>query len=351
MSKSNAGFLRKSAVVRSAARRSVEESGETSLRLSAEEAKEEIRREKEKDDNVRISEEVQVVEQHAAKNTNTVIPVKKKKKKIRMVEASLHVQTNLRTLRPKALAIADHLEKLYPSPEIPLHHASPFQLLCAVVLSAQTTDKKVNECTVELFRLAPDADSMARLDVQTIQSCIKSLGLAPTKARYLSKLSRELIERHGGNVPDTFEELEELPGVGHKTASVVMAQVHGREAFPVDTHIHRLAQRWGLTSGKSVEQTEADLKLLFPSQSWRDLHLQIIYFGREKCPAESHDPIMCPICSWAAVPPYDKPGASSPRKAGERRPKGKTEATKRDRSDDNVDSKISKKGRGKDGKE
>ena len=268
-----------------------------------------------------------------------------RKKKGRAVEASLHVQTNLRTLQPKALAIASHLQRLYPSPAIPLNHSSPFQLLCAVVLSAQTTDKKVNECTKELFLRAPDPMSMAALEVKEIEKCIKQLGLAPTKARNLQALSRMLLEKHNGQVPVTFAELEELPGVGHKTASVVMAQVHGKEAFPVDTHIHRLAQRWGLTSGKSVEQTEADLKLLFPSESWRDLHLQIIYFGRDKCTAKSHDPAMCPICSWAAVPPYNKLGGKSPLKAGQRQKvdRSKSKSTKRERFDDVTDTLLSKK--------
>lgn len=239
------------------------------------------------------------------------------KKRPRTEEPSPHVRNSLTQLQNKARAISEHLNKLYPDPPIPLDHSSDFQLLCAVVLSAQTTDKKVNEVTPELFKLAPDAAAMAALSVATITNCIRTLGLAPTKARNLQALSAELVERHGGKVPDTFEDLEALPGVGHKTASVVMAQVHGHDAFPVDTHIHRLAQRWGLTAGKNVEQTEADLKLLFPASSWRDLHLQIIYFGREKCPAKGHDPGMCPICCWAAVPPYDKPG-KSPLKPGQR---------------------------------
>ena len=239
------------------------------------------------------------------------------KKRPRPSEPSPHVLNSLSQLQIKSKAIAEHLNKLYADPPIPLDHASDFQLLCAVVLSAQTTDKKVNECTPDLFRLAPDAAAMAALSVATITDCIRTLGLAPTKARNLQALSAMLVEQHQGKVPDTFDELESLPGVGHKTASVVMAQVHGHDAFPVDTHIHRLAQRWGLTAGKSVEQTEADLKLLFPSSTWRNIHLQIIFFGREKCPARGHDPAMCPICSWAAVAPYDKPGRS-PLKPGQR---------------------------------
>jgi endonuclease-3 len=245
-------------------------------------------------------------------------------------DASLHVTTNLRVLQPKALAIAAALEKLYPPPlAIPLDHASPFQLLCAVVLSAQTTDKKVNEVTPELFRLAPDAPAMAALGAPAIAVAIRQLGLAPTKARHLAALSAALAERHGGAPPATFAELEALPGVGHKTASVVMAQAHGHAAFPVDTHIHRLAQRWGLTGGRTVEQTEADLKLLFPEDSWRDLHLQIIFFGRERCPARGHDPAACPVCAWAAVPPYNRPGTAPPRpgeRAGGASPAGRKRA-------------------------
>lgn len=164
---------------------------------------------------------------------------------------------------------------------------------------------------------------MSAISVEDIIECIRQLGLAPTKAKNLKQLAIDLVQKHGGNVPDTFEELEALAGVGHKTASVVMAQVHGKDAFPVDTHIHRLAQRWGLTSGKTVEQTEADLKTLFPQHVWRDLHLQIIFFGREKCPAKGHDPMVCPICSWAAVSPYDKVG-NSPMRPGQREsPKNK----------------------------
>ncbi|KAF8072837.1 CBR1 [Scenedesmus sp. PABB004] len=205
-------------------------------------------------------------------------------------------------LLAKAARIAEQLAGLYPSPPIPLDHGSTFQLLVAVVLSAQTTDKKVNEVTPTLFAAAPDAAAMAALEVAAIQTIIAPIGLAPTKARNLSNLSKLLLERHGGAVPGSFAELEALPGVGHKTASVIMSQAFGHSAFPVDTHIHRLAQRWGLSSGASVEQTEADLKALLPPAAWRDAHLQIIYFGREHCPAQRHDPAACPICSWAAAP-------------------------------------------------
>ena len=225
----------------------------------------------------------------------------KKKKTPKMKEASARVKANESKLKPKALEIASRLQILYPNPPIPLNHGSPFQLLCAVVLSAQTTDLKVNQVTPELFKMAPDAVTMASCEIKDIEKKIASLGLAPTKAKNLKGLSVQLVEKYGGNVPDTFEALEELPGVGHKTASVVMSQVHGHDAFPVDTHIHRLAKRWGLSDGSSVEQTEADLKFLFPSNLWNNLHLQIIYFGRELCPAKGHDPNVCPICSWAST--------------------------------------------------
>lgn len=219
----------------------------------------------------------------------------------------------------KAALIESTLATLYPTPAIPLDHASPFQLLVAVILSAQTTDKKVNEVTPDLFHLAPDAQTMAKLSVPVIEKAIRQIGLAPTKAKNLSKMSQALVAEHDGQVPSSFLELEKLAGVGHKTASVVMCQAFGHAAFPVDTHIHRLAQRWGLTCGRSVEKTEADLKALFQEESWRMLHLRIIYFGREHCPAQRHDPSVCPICSWAAVPPYDRPGAS-PFKPGQRPP-------------------------------
>ncbi len=192
------------------------------------------------------------------------------------------------------------LDGLYPAPPIPLQHRDPFTLLVAVVLSAQTTDKKVNEVTPELFRLAPDAAAMSVLPVAKIQEIIREVGLAPQKAKALQGLAKKIVQEHDGKVPFGFEKLEELPGVGHKTASVVMSQAFGMPAFPVDTHIHRLAGRWGLSSGRNVEETERDLKRTFPESSWNKLHLQIIYFGREHCPARSHDLEACPICSWAA---------------------------------------------------
>jgi endonuclease-3 len=204
------------------------------------------------------------------------------------------------TRREKGERILRQLRELYPQPPIPLDHSDPFTLLVAVLLSAQTTDKKVNEVTPALFARASTPLAMSELPVEEIRELIRQIGLAPTKAANLSKLSKILVELHGGQVPRTLEELEALPGVGHKTASVVVAQAFGTPAFPVDTHIHRLAQRWGLSSGKNVVQTEKDLKAVFPRDSWATVHLQIIYFGRQYCPALYHKLEDCPICSWAA---------------------------------------------------
>jgi endonuclease-3 len=189
------------------------------------------------------------------------------------------------------------LDTLYPSPPIPLRHQDPFTLLVAVVLSAQCTDARVNQVTPGLFARARTPAQLAILPVEEIESLIRPCGLAPQKARALSGLSRILCERHQGQVPRALEELETLPGVGHKTAQVVVAQAFGEPAFPVDTHIHRLAWRWGLSSGRSVLQTEKDLKRLFPRERWNHLHLQFIYFGRQYCPARGHDPRACPLCS------------------------------------------------------
>ncbi len=200
----------------------------------------------------------------------------------------------------KALRIQAILDDLYPQTPIPLDHVDPFSLLVAVVLSAQTTDARVNMVTPQLFSLGPTPKAMAGLDESVILGAIRTCGLAPGKARRIKRLSQILDETHGGRVPDNFEDLEALPGVGHKTASVVMAQAFGVPAFPVDTHIHRLAERWGLSNGESVEQTERDLKKTFPREAWNKLHLQIIYFGREYCPALRHDEDACPVCSWAA---------------------------------------------------
>lgn len=200
----------------------------------------------------------------------------------------------------KAARIAEILDELHESTPIPLDHTSPFTLLVAVALSAQTTDKKVNQVTPALFARASTPEAMAALSVEEILGYIKEVGLAPTKAKNLRGMAQLLVERHGGVVPADMKALEALPGVGHKTASVVMVQAFGVPAFPVDTHIHRLAERWGLSDGSSVAKTEADLKALFPESSWAKLHLQIIYFGRTHCPALRHDPNGCPICSWAA---------------------------------------------------
>jgi endonuclease-3 len=189
------------------------------------------------------------------------------------------------------------LEDMYPETPIPLDHRDAFTLLVAVVLSAQCTDKRVNLVTPELFALAPTPEAMARVPVPEVQRIIRPCGLSPQKARAISGLSKILVEKHGGKVPRTFEELEALPGVGHKTASVVMAQAFGVPAFPVDTHIHRLAKRWKLSSGRNVVQTERDLKALFAESKWNKLHLRIIYFGREHCTARGCDGHTCMICS------------------------------------------------------
>lgn len=193
------------------------------------------------------------------------------------------------------------LEQLYPETPTPLDHHDAYSLLVSVLLSAQTTDKKVNEVTPGLWELARTPAAMAEQSVPDILARIRVLGLAPTKARNIKRLSQLLIERHGGAVPNDMAALEALPGVGHKTASVVVAQAFGVPSFPVDTHIHRLAWRWGLSSGKNVQQTERDCKRLFPRECWNKLHLQIIFFGREHCPARGHTPAECPICSWGGV--------------------------------------------------
>lgn len=190
----------------------------------------------------------------------------------------------------------ERLQQHYHETPVPLDHSDPFTLLVAVLLSAQCTDKKVNEVTPALFASGQDPAAMAALSEETILAHIRQLGLARTKARNVKRLAELLLERHGGMVPRSFEQLEDLPGVGHKTASVVMAQAFGVPAFPVDTHIHRLAQRWGLSSGKSVVQTEHDLKTLFPKEAWNRLHLQIIFYGREFCTARGCDGTICPLC-------------------------------------------------------
>ncbi len=204
------------------------------------------------------------------------------------------------TRAEKARRAQEVLNELFPRAAVPLSHRDPYTLLIAVLLSAQCTDKRVNEVTPGLFAKASTPAQMDRLTVAQIRSLIRSCGLAPQKARAIKSLSRILLEEHAGKVPDSFEKLEELPGVGHKTASVVMVQAFGRPAFPVDTHIHRLSARWGLSSGANVVRTERDLKKLFAPEDWGRVHLQMIYFGREYCPARGHDFSVCPICSWAA---------------------------------------------------
>lgn len=192
--------------------------------------------------------------------------------------------------------ILNRLQELYPEPPIPLDHKDPYTLLVAVLLSAQCTDQRVNQVTPHLWKLADNPHDMAKVPVEDIQSVIRPCGLSPQKAKAISKLSQILIDDYQGQVPDDINELEKLPGVGHKTASVVMSQAFGQPAFPVDTHIHRLAQRWGLTNGKNVAQTEKDLKRLFPKSAWNALHLQIIYYGREHCSARRCDGTVCDIC-------------------------------------------------------
>lgn len=207
----------------------------------------------------------------------------------------------------KAKMIGEQLDSLYPETPVPLDHKDPYTLLVAVMLSAQTTDKKVNEVTPFLFDLADSPQKMARMEVEEIHSIIREIGLAPTKARNLKKMAQQIIQSGGAIRPD-WEFLESLAGVGHKTAGVVMSQAFGIPAFPVDTHIHRLADRWGLSNGKNVAKTEYDLKKVFPEDTWNRRHLQIIFFGREYCPARGHDLSECPICSWASTKKRIKEG-------------------------------------------
>lgn len=196
------------------------------------------------------------------------------------------------------------LEALYPEVPVPLNHKDPYTLLIAVLLSAQCTDKRVNEITPLLFGRADNPADMVKLEIEEIKEIIKPCGLSPAKSKAIHGLSKILLDKHKAKVPATFEELEALPGVGHKTASVVMSQAFGFPAFPVDTHIHRLATRWGLSSGKNVETTEKDLKKLIPENLWNKAHLQIIYFGREYCPARGHDESRCPVCSVTGCKPH-----------------------------------------------
>jgi endonuclease-3 len=207
----------------------------------------------------------------------------------------------------KALRIGEQLDTLYPETPIPLDHKDSYTLLVAVMLSAQTTDKKVNEVTPSLFKIADSPEKMAKLEIEEIRSVIREIGLAPTKAKNLKRMAEQIIDS-GGEIYPEWEFLESLAGVGHKTASVVMSQAFGNPAFPVDTHIHRLAERWGLSNGSNVVKTEKDLKKVFSKESWNRRHLQIIYFGREFCPARSHSLSECPICSWAATKKRIKQG-------------------------------------------
>ena len=205
------------------------------------------------------------------------------------------------TRAEKARRIQRILDRLYPEADKPLDHVDPYSLLVAVVLSAQCTDERVNRVTPQLFARAVTPEQMLGLSVPEIRRIIRSCGLAPSKAKAIRGLSRLLVDEHGGRVPADFAALEALPGVGHKTASVVMVQAFGHPAFPVDTHIHRLAGRWGLSRARNVVETERDLKRLFAPEDWGKVHLQIIYFGRQHCPARGHDLAACPICGWAAT--------------------------------------------------
>jgi endonuclease-3 len=227
-----------------------------------------------------------------------------------------------RTRQARADLIVGLLDEYIPAPSIPLDHADAFQLLVAVILSAQCTDARVNMVTPKLFARAPTAGAMAKMTAAQIMPFIRTCGLAPGKAKALAKTSRMLVKDHGGDVPRDLAALEKLPGVGHKTASVVMVQAFGEPAFPVDTHIHRLAGRWQLSRARTVEEVEADLKAVFPRERWHDLHLQMIYFGRSYCPARGHVRATCPICCWAMSAARERAelrqGLSKPVKPGAR---------------------------------
>lgn len=241
-----------------------------------------------------------------------------------MISAQTAAAPLPRDRKARAERIMAILDQYIPAVDIPLDHGDAFQLLVAVILSAQCTDARVNMVTPALFQRAPDARTMARLTARQIEPYIKTCGLAPRKAKALADMSRILVAEHGAAVPRDMAALEELPGVGHKTASVVMAQAFGEPAFPVDTHIHRLAGRWQLSRARSVEEVERDLKAVFPQERWNTLHLQIIYFGRQYCPARGHDPAACPICSWAMsrarADAEARQGLSKPVRGAPRRP-------------------------------
>ncbi|OUR96470.1 endonuclease III [Halobacteriovorax marinus] len=202
----------------------------------------------------------------------------------------------MKTKKERSAYIDQRLEELFPETPVPLDHTDAYTLLIAVLLSAQCTDIRVNKITPALFKKANNPTEMVKLSVSEIEDIVRPCGLAPRKAKAIHRLSEMILESHGGEVPDNFEDLENLPGVGHKTAGVVMAQAFGVPAFPVDTHIHRLAQQWGLTNGKNVVQTEKDLKRCFPEDRWNKLHLQIIFFGREYCTARQCDGLQCELC-------------------------------------------------------
>lgn len=210
------------------------------------------------------------------------------------------------TKQEKVDFVINKLEELYPKVPVPLDHYSPYTLLVAVLLSAQCTDERVNKTTPDLFAVADNPYDMTKVPVEEIKAIIRPCGLSPMKSKGISELSQILIDEHNGKVPADMEALERLPAVGHKTASVVMSQAFDVPAFPVDTHIHRLIYRWGLTNGKNVQQTEKDCKRLFPKELWNKLHLQIIFFGREYCPARGHNPNECPICSVMGRAPMFK---------------------------------------------
>jgi endonuclease-3 len=226
--------------------------------------------------------------------------------------------------KARAARILEILDRYYPTVDIPLDHGDAFQLLVAVILSAQCTDARVNLVTPALFARAPDARAMAKLRARQIMPYIRTCGLAPGKAKAIAKMSRILVAKYGGDVPDDLAALEELPGVGHKTASVVMAQAFHEPMFPVDTHIHRLAGRWQLSRARTVEEVERDLMAVFPRDRWNTLHLQIIYFGRSHCSARQHEPAACPICSWA----MSKARADAERRQGLSKPERRTKPSR-----------------------
>ena len=219
-----------------------------------------------------------------------------KKKAVSEKKKPLGILLPLPERKKRAKYVQKELQKLYPRPEPPLHHTNPFTLLVAVLLSARNTDVGVNKATPALFKQADTPEKMVKLGTAEILKCVKTIGFAPTKSKNIFRLSELLIEKHQGQVPQTFEELEALPGVGHKTAGVVLSQAFGKSAFPVDTHVHRLAERWKLSIGKNVEKTEADLKEVFPEDQWRHVHLQMIFYGREFCTWNGCDGFTCPIC-------------------------------------------------------